>query len=66
MVLLKKCASTKNEPTGSISLQPAIAGVATVLDASIKKRKEKDDVLSGIPAIVDVLQRNQIECRVFE
>ena len=42
-----------------------LAGVETILDASIEKRKEKDDFLSGVPAIVDALQRNQIECRVF-
>src|SRR5918997_1905062 len=42
-----------------------LAGIETVLDTSIEKRKEKDDFLFGVPAIVDALQRNQIECRVY-
>jgi superfamily II DNA or RNA helicase len=42
-----------------------LAGIETVLDTSIEKRKEKDDFLSGVPAIVDALKRKQIECRVY-
>src|SRR5215216_836522 len=42
-----------------------LAGIETVLDTSIEKRKQKDDFLSGVPAIVDALQRKQIECRVY-
>ncbi len=42
-----------------------LAGIETVLDTSIEKRKEKDDFLSGVPAIVDALKKKQIECRVY-
>src|SRR5215203_1495099 len=42
-----------------------LAGIETVLDVSIEKRKEKDDFLSGVPAIVDALKKKQIECRVY-
>ncbi len=42
-----------------------LAGVEAALDASIEKTKEKDDFLSGVPAIVDALKSKQIECRVY-
>src|SRR5215218_15346 len=42
-----------------------LAGIETVLDTSIEKRKEKDDFLSGVPAVVDALANRQIECRVY-
>jgi superfamily II DNA or RNA helicase len=45
-----------------------LAGVETVtrlLDASIEKEKEKNDFLSGVPAIVEALRSKQIECRVY-
>ncbi len=42
-----------------------LAGIQSVLDASIEKTKEKDDFLSGVPAIVDAIKKKQIECRVY-
>lgn len=42
-----------------------VAGVAATLDDSIEKTKEKDDFLSGVPAIVEALQSGQIETRVY-
>lgn len=42
-----------------------LEGVASALDQSIERTKEKNDFLSGVPAIVDAMQRNQIECRVY-
>ena len=42
-----------------------LAGIESVLDASIERTKEKDDFLSGVPAIVDAIKKKQIECRVY-
>ncbi len=36
-----------------------------VLDASLEKEKEKNDFLSGVPAIVEAMQSGKIECRVY-
>jgi len=35
------------------------------LDASIEREKEKNDFLTGVPGIVEALQKNQIECRIY-
>jgi phosphatidylserine/phosphatidylglycerophosphate/cardiolipin synthase-like enzyme len=35
------------------------------LDASIEREKDANDFLAGVPAIVDALKRQQIECRVY-
>lgn len=35
------------------------------LDESIEAEKDRNDFLVGVPAIVDALQRRQIECRVY-
>lgn len=35
------------------------------LDESVEKEKEKNDFLHGVPAIVDALAQNKIECRVY-
>ena len=35
------------------------------LDQSIEADKDKNDFLAGVPAIVDALNRRQIECRVY-
>ena len=45
-----------------------LAGVDTiksVLDRSIESEKEKNDFLTGVPAIVDAIRKKQIECRVY-
>lgn len=46
-----------------------IAGIQSVvtqtLDASIEREKETNDFLRGVPAIVEALGRQQIECRVY-
>lgn len=36
-----------------------------ILDESIEKEKEKNDFLTGVPAIVEAIKKNQIECRVY-
>jgi superfamily II DNA/RNA helicase len=46
-------------------LEALKAGAKTDLDASIEKEKEKNDFLTGVPAILDALRKRQIECRVF-
>jgi len=35
------------------------------LDESIESEKEPNDFLTGVPAIVDALQKRRIECRVY-
>ena len=41
------------------------ARITKALDISAEDEKEKNDFLSGAPAIVDALQKGQIECRVY-
>lgn len=36
-----------------------------ILDASIESEKEKNDFLTGVPAIVDGMKSGKIECRVY-
>ncbi len=46
-----------------------LAGVEAVvyktLDESIEKEKEKNDFLSGVPAIVEAIRNRKIECKVY-
>jgi superfamily II DNA or RNA helicase len=45
-----------------------IAGIESIertLDASLEYEKEKNEFLSGVPAIVEALQNQQIECRIY-
>ena len=42
-----------------------LAGVESALDESIERAKEKNDFLTGVPAIVDAIQNRQIECKVY-
>lgn len=42
-----------------------LAGVESALDESIERTKEKNDFLSGVPAIVEAIQNRQIECKVY-
>ena len=48
--------------------QALLAGVQAaemILDTSIEKEKERNDFLSGVPAIVDALRKRQMECRIY-
>ncbi len=47
------------------ALVEGIVSVERTLDASIEREKEKNDFLSGVPAIVEAMQRRQIECRIY-
>jgi superfamily II DNA or RNA helicase len=47
------------------ALNAGLAVVSHRLDESIELEKEKNDFLRGILAIVDALQRGQIECRIY-
>ncbi len=47
------------------ALVAGIESVERTLDDSIEREKEKNDFLSGVPAIVDAMQRRQIECRIY-
>ncbi len=42
-----------------------LEGVKTALDVSIERTKEKNDFLSGVPAIVEAMQNRRIECKVY-
>lgn len=45
-----------------------LAGIETakqILDASIEREKEKNDFLTGVPAIVDAIRTGKIECRIY-
>jgi superfamily II DNA or RNA helicase len=43
----------------------AVNGVKKKLDDSIEGEKEKNDFLTGVPAIVEALQSGKISCRVY-
>ena len=48
--------------------QALLAGIQRAegkLDESIESEKEKNDFLAGVPAIVQALQKRQIECRIY-
>jgi superfamily II DNA or RNA helicase len=47
------------------ALVAGIESVERTLDASIEREKEKNDFLSGVPAIVEAMRRRQIECRIY-
>jgi len=47
------------------ALLEGLQHVKDVLDASIEKEKEKNDFLSGVPAIVESLQKGQMQCKVY-
>lgn len=44
----------------------ALQGLAQKLDDSIEAEKEKNDFLSGVPAIVEALQSGKIQCKVYK
>jgi len=44
----------------------ALAGMTERLDDSIEQEKEKNDFLSGVPAIVEALKSGKIQCRVYK
>lgn len=47
------------------ALLAGIENAKRILDESIEKEKEKNDFLTGVPAIVEAIKNNQIECRVY-
>jgi phosphatidylserine/phosphatidylglycerophosphate/cardiolipin synthase-like enzyme len=47
------------------ALLEGIQAIEQALDESVEGEKERNDFLEGAPAIVDALQRRQIECRVY-
>ncbi len=42
-----------------------LEGVKSTLDENIERAKEKNDFLSGVPAIVEAIRDRQIECKVY-
>ncbi len=47
------------------ALLAGIENVGKILDASLEKEKEKNDFLTGVPAIVEAIRDRKIECRVY-
>ncbi len=47
------------------AFQRALSTIQSRLDDSIETEKEKNDFLSGVPAIVEALKSGKIECRVY-
>jgi HKD family nuclease/superfamily II DNA or RNA helicase len=47
------------------ALQSGLDAIKKKLDQSIEAEKEKNDFLTGVPAIVDALQTGKIVCRVY-
>ncbi len=48
------------------AFEKALSGLEQKLDASIEAEKEKNDFLSGVPAIVEAMQNGKISCRVYK
>ena len=44
----------------------ALGDVKQKLDDSLENEKEKNDFLTGVPAIVDALQSGKIQCKVYK
>lgn len=42
-----------------------VEGIGLKLDLSIEKEKERNDFLSGVPAIVEALRTGRIQCRTY-
>lgn len=47
------------------ALLAGIENVKGVLDQSIEREKESNEFLNGVPAIVEALRNQQIQCRVY-
>lgn len=47
------------------ALLEGVAEIGQRLDASIESVKERNDFLSGVPAIVDAMRAGRIQCRVY-
>lgn len=47
------------------ALLAGIQNVKQILDVSLEKEKEKNDFLTGVPAIVEAIRDRKIECRVY-
>ena len=48
------------------AFQEALGGLKQKLDDSIEQEKEKNDFLSGVPAIVNAFQSGKITCKVYK
>jgi hypothetical protein len=47
------------------AFQAGLARLETALDASLEQEKQKNDFLTGVPAIVEAIRSKKIECRVY-
>ena len=48
------------------AFEKVLSGLAQKLDDSIEAEKEKNDFLSGVPAIVEAMISRKIECKVYK
>jgi superfamily II DNA or RNA helicase len=48
------------------AFEEGLSEIKEKLDLSIEKEKDQNDFLDGVPAIVDALQTNKIEARVYK
>src|SRR5437867_11168679 len=54
-------ARTRQELLAAVTNQAIVA-----LDRSLEEEKEKNPFLAGVPAVVEALRSQQIECRVYD
>lgn len=47
------------------AFEEGLENIASKLDDSIEREKEENDFLEGVPAIVEGIRNNAIECRVY-
>src|SRR5260370_453358 len=47
------------------ALVKGLEKVTRVLDTSIEEEKQENDFLTGVPAVVDALQKGKIHCRIY-
>jgi superfamily II DNA or RNA helicase len=47
------------------TFEKGLQEIRTRLDSSIEAEKQKNDFLSGVPAIVDAIRSGRIQCRVY-
>lgn len=52
-------------PRTKAAFDAALGRITSALDDSLELEKERNDFLSGVPAIVAALERGQIACRVY-
>ena len=47
------------------AFEQGLSNITTRLDSSIEEEKERDDFLTGVPAIVEAINSEKIQCKVY-